>query len=212
MSELSDTAAAATREAGSSAARAREREIVRGALAQVALGQTDAYVRVVELFQHRLLNLVLMAVRDRAAAEDVVQEAFIRAYTHLDAYDAERDFYPWIATIAVRLAQNWRRRAREHARDDLAEDHELAGDGSVLGDVLSEETARQLWQAVGALPSGERMSVMMYYRQDMKVEEIARALGVTSGTVKTLLFRARAKLRRMMQHEISDHASQDLSP
>ena len=71
-------------------------------------------------YQGRLFGLVLMMVREPAAAEEVTQDAFVRAYTHLDRYD-QRPFYPWLATIAVRLAQNRLRAmadvaARRHRR------------------------------------------------------------------------------------------------
>jgi RNA polymerase sigma-70 factor (ECF subfamily) len=157
----------------------------------------------VELYQHRVFNLVQMALRDRAAAEDIVQDAFIRAYTHLDMFDPERDFYPWLATIAMRLAYNCKRRAGEFVSDNANSHQNVATDSCLLEGVLVDERAQRLWHAVSALPSGERMAVVMFYRQDMKVEEIAQALGVTSGTVKTFLFRARAKLRCSMRGDAS---------
>ena len=61
-------------------------------------------------YQDRLFGLVLMMVRQPAGAEEVTQDAFVRAYTHIQHYDDHRPFYPWLATIAVRLAQNWLRR------------------------------------------------------------------------------------------------------
>jgi RNA polymerase sigma-70 factor (ECF subfamily) len=61
--------------------------------------------------------------------------------------------------------------------------------------LLSDERSRRVWQAVAALPSGQRTAVFLYYRDEMAVGDIARALGVTPGTVKTLLFRARRQLR-----------------
>ncbi len=67
-----------------------------------------------------------------------------------------------------------------------------------LTELIADESDRRLWHSVAALPSGERTAAILYYRQDMSVREIASALGVTSGTVKTLLFRARARLRRAM--------------
>lgn len=208
MSERSDLgAAAAIKTAGASAARARERELVRNVLTEIAQGCPDGYARIVELYQHRVFNLVLMVLRDRAAAEDIVQDAFLRAYTHLHMYDVERDFYPWLATIAIRLAQNWKRRVRAHVPDESDPDRNVATASNVLEDVLIDERARRLWRAVGTLPSAERIVVVMYYRQDMKVEEIARAIGVTSGTVKTMLFRARAKIRVAMQDELSVESS-----
>ena len=65
-----------------------------------------------QTYQGRLFGLVLMMVRQPAGAEEVTQDAFVRAYTHLDRYDDHRPFYPWLASIAVRLAQNWLRQSR----------------------------------------------------------------------------------------------------
>lgn len=189
------------------ATRRREQALVRSALEEMRQGRADAYARVVELYQHRLFNLILMGLRDRETAEDIVQEAFIRAFTRLDAYDSTRDFYPWLATIAIRLAQNRKRRVREDVSGEAYERN--ASDSNVLQDVLIEERSQQLWRAVGALPAAERMTVLMYYRQDMKVEEIAQALGVTSGTIKTALFRARTKLRVAMQDEMTTDRSME---
>jgi RNA polymerase sigma-70 factor, ECF subfamily len=67
-----------------------------------------------------------------------------------------------------------------------------------LATLITDERARQLWQAVARLSSGERTAVILHYRDEMAVRDIARALGVTSGTVKTLLFRARRHLRERM--------------
>jgi RNA polymerase sigma-70 factor (ECF subfamily) len=68
-----------------------------------------------------------------------------------------------------------------------------------LNSLLADERDREIWRAVAALPSGERTAVILYYREDMTVRDIAHALGVTVGTVKTLLFRARRHLRVRLQ-------------
>lgn len=164
-------------------------------------GDRDAFGHIVQRYQGRLFGLVLMMVRQREAAEEVAQETFVRAYTHLDRYDVRRPFYPWLATIAVRLAQNWLRghgrvAQREGVRLDSVQ--EPAASGGALDTLVAGERSRRLWQAVAALPSGERSAVIMYYRDEMTVQEIARALGVTTGTIKTLLFRARRRLRERL--------------
>jgi RNA polymerase sigma-70 factor (ECF subfamily) len=64
--------------------------------------------------------------------------------------------------------------------------------------LIGDEGRRALWAAVAALSSGERTSVLLYYRDDLPVGDIARALGVTAGTIKTLLFRARRHLRERL--------------
>ena len=161
----------------------------------------EAFGRLVETYQGRLFGLVLMMVRQPSAADEVTQDAFVRAYTHLDHYDDTRPFYPWLASIAVRLAQN---RLRRHGRTvrregtPLESAEEPAENETALSALLADERDRRLWQAVSALPSGERTVVILYYRDEMAVRDIARALGVTTGTIKTLLFRARRHLRGQM--------------
>ncbi len=165
----------------------------------VRQGDANAFARLVERHQRRLFGLALMLTREGPAAEEVAQDAFVRAFTELDAFDEQRPFYPWLATIAVRLAQNWlARRARVDAREggSPTPGSEPAAADDPLAALIADERSRDLWRSVAALPSGERAAALLFYRQELSVREIARALGVTSGTVKTLLFRARQRLRR----------------
>jgi RNA polymerase sigma-70 factor (ECF subfamily) len=179
-----------------------EAQVVRAAIGAVRRGNREAFARVVDVYQRRLFGLTLMMTRDPSGAEEIAQDAFVRAFTHLDAYDGRRPFYPWISTIAVRLAQNWLvRRTRVRTREGAGldpDDQAVAGGADPLAELIADERDRRLWRSVAALPSGERTAVILYYRQDMNVREIACALGVTTGTIKTLLFRARQRLRRML--------------
>lgn len=176
---------------------ASDQDVVR----DVRQGNRDAFGRIVRAYQSRLFGLVMMMVRDPAGAEEVTQDAFVRAYTHLAHYDERRPLYPWLATIAVRLAQNWlvthgRTVRREGAALEQAPEPEAGP--STLAALVADERGRELWEAVASLSSGERTAVLLYYRDEMGVADIARALGVTSGTIKTLLFRARRHLRERL--------------
>jgi RNA polymerase sigma-70 factor (ECF subfamily) len=175
---------------------------VHDAVAAVRRGDRQAFAPLVERYQRRLFGLALMMTRDPSGADEVVQDAFVRAFGHLDAYDTRRPFYPWLSTIAVRLAQNWLvRRARVQAREgtEIDPEHDAASTGGdPLSSLITDERDRRLWESVAALPSGERTAVILYYRQDMSVEQIASAVGVSGGTIKTLLFRGRQKLRRAL--------------
>jgi RNA polymerase sigma-70 factor (ECF subfamily) len=169
---------------------------------RIRLGDPDAFAELVGRHQRRLFGLILMMVRDPSGAEDVTQETFVRAYVHLDHFDVQRACYPWLASIAVRLSQNWLRKygrtthregtALDDAQEPSSADHRL------LTAIITDERDRELWHAVSMLPSGERTAVVLYYRDDMPVQDVARALGVTTGTVKTLLFRARRHLRQRL--------------
>lgn len=173
--------------------------VVRDAVQAIRRGDSQAFERVVGLYQRRLFGLALMMTRDPAGAEEVAQDALVRAFVHLDAYDERRPFYPWLSSIAVRLAQNWLvKRARDTTREGtaIAEDHAAAAPGAdPLAALIAGEDDRRLWRSVAALPSGERTAAILFYREDLSVRQIAFALGVTAGTVKTLLFRARRRLR-----------------
>ena len=108
----------------------------------------------------------------------------------------------------VRLAQNWLKRharVRMHEPAALEPIHGPATTTDVLDELIIDERGRHLWGSVAGLPSGERTAVILYYRDEMKVRDIARALGVTSGTVKTLLFRARQRLRRTLDDAGANH-------
>jgi RNA polymerase sigma-70 factor, ECF subfamily len=172
---------------------------VAAAVLAVRRGDRSAFETIVRLYQRRLFGLALMMTRDASGAEDVTQDAFLRAFVHLESYDARRPFYPWLSTIAVRTAQNWLvRRARTHSREGT-ELESAPGAAAVtpdpLNELIADETDRALWRTVSRLPSGERTAVILHYRQGMSVAEIGSALGVTTGTVKTQLFRARRTLR-----------------
>jgi RNA polymerase sigma-70 factor (ECF subfamily) len=83
--------------------------LVRSAVRAIRRGEGDAFRHLVELYQKRIFGLALMIVRDHYGAEEITQDAFVRAYKHLDRYDERRPFYPWLATITIRHAQTWLR-------------------------------------------------------------------------------------------------------
>jgi RNA polymerase sigma-70 factor (ECF subfamily) len=175
---------------------------VRDAVLAVRRGEDEAFAAIVDRFQRRLFGLALMITRDPASAEEIAQDALVRAFLNLGSYDLHRPFYPWLATIAVRLAQNWlvkhaRTAGRESATLDDAD--APAPDADPLATLIDDEADRAVWRAVSTLPSGERTAVLLYYRQEMSVAEIAAALGVSAGTVKTHLSRARVKLRHILE-------------
>jgi RNA polymerase sigma-70 factor (ECF subfamily) len=183
---------------------ASDRDVVR----DVRSGDRQAFGHLVQRYQNRLFSLVLMMVRQAAGAEEVTQDAFVRAYEHLDRYDDNRPFYPWLATIAVRLSQNWLRRHGRTVRVEgasLDTAQEPAASPGALAALITSERSRGLWQAVAALSSGERTALLLHYRDEMSVLDIARALGVSAGTIKTLLFRGRRHLRERLQATTTFH-------
>ena len=165
---------------------------------RIESGDTEAYGAVVRTFEGRVTSFCTALLKDRTAAEELTQETFIRAYRHLGSYDPDRSFYPWLARIAFRLAQTYRSRCRSGELPLTAELDRPIGTIDPLEDLIRNEQSRALWQEVYDLPAGERAAVVLFYQQELSVRQVAEALGVTSGTIKTFLFRARRHLRRRL--------------
>jgi RNA polymerase sigma-70 factor (ECF subfamily) len=165
---------------------------------RIESGDTEAYSVIVHTFEKRVTSFCTALLKDRTAAEEVTQEAFIRAYRYLGSYDVDRPFYPWLARIAFRLAQTYRSRHRSDELPLTAELDTPAGTVNALEDLIRNEQSRALWQEVFDLPAGERAAVVLFYQQELSVRQVAEALGVTSGTIKTFLFRARRHLRQRL--------------
>ena len=166
---------------------------------RVRAGDVDAFGQIVKGYERRVFALAVMILRNREGADDVTQDAFVRAFERLDLYDVRRPFYPWLATITMRLSRNWLARHSPGARRETPiqpESSAYASAAPAAVDVLvAEDEGRHLWRLVERLPVGERTAVVLHYRQELSVSEVASVIGVTAGTVKTLLFRARQHLR-----------------
>jgi len=148
------------------------------------------------------MSLCMALMRDAASAEDLAQDVFVRAYRYLHTFDDRRPFFPWLAKIAYRLAQTrWQRQRREVGLPEEAwgQMADAGPDEDPSRHLVADEQARSLWRAVHALPEGQRTSVVLYYAHGMDVRQVAQVLGVSGGTVKTLLFRARRRLHSVLR-------------
>ncbi len=178
-----------------------EREIV-DAVNAVRAGDVQAYATIVARFQGSLMTLCAAILQDRQAADELAQDVFVKAYQRLDTFDVQQPMKPWLVKIAYRLAQQqWRKQAREVTRQEAAATilQQNRGD-SIPGDrLVADEQSEMLWQVVRALPMAQRTAVVLYYRENLTVKQVAGAMGVSSGTVKTHLFRARTQIRVKLQ-------------
>lgn len=173
-------------------------EAVRAVLA----GDKDAFAVIVRRFQGAILTLAAVILHDREAAREVAQEVFVRAWRGLKSFDQTRSMKGWLMGIAYRVASDYQREravrtAKERstaAQGDLRTREEYPLDA-----LIADEQSRALWKLVESLPPGERIAVVLFYREGLSVEQVAKSLGVSPGTVKTSLFRARKHLHTMMQ-------------
>ena len=171
---------------------AQESELVRMARA----GSVEALTRLVEAHQQVVYRIALRIVGNRQEAEDVAQEAFVKAFQALERFDPRRPFAPWLYRIARNAALNWRQRARPQlALADWLED--TAGSGPEAA-AIAAETLDQLRQAIAALPENHRRALLLRHFQGLSYQQIGETLGVPLSDVKSWLFRARQALQRSL--------------
>jgi len=168
-------------------------------LARARQGDLAAFETVVRRYQRRVYGVALRIVRAHDVADDVAQEAFVRAWRSLDRFELGRPFGPWVCRIAANLAVNHVRspRAREEGLPEgYAETR--SSDPGPLGAVLDAEAREVLDEAMGGLSPEQRAVFVLRAVEDMSYEEIAGALGISQGTVMSRLFRARERLAKAL--------------
>jgi len=140
----------------------------------------------------RVVSAVRVIVGDRATAEDVTQEAFARAYISWAKLWPDGNPVGWVHRVATNLAISWRRRAAREIKAiaRLGKRTEMS--------VPGPEAHPELHRAVAALPPRQRAAVALHYVLGMTMDEAAEAMGCRPGTVKSLLFGAREKLRKQL--------------
>ena len=188
---------------------AAEESLSRNLVARHLRGDPEAFAQLVSLFSARVFNLALRFTGDRAEAEDLTQEAFLRAYTALPRSKAELPFRPWLLQITVNLCRDWARRKRPVAFSDLAGsgDDALETGADSLADPLplppqAAETQAQLTdlrRAVMALPPALRLIVTLRYNEELSYEQIGQLLNMPPASVGTSLLRARRRLRAALE-------------
>ncbi len=175
-------------------------------------GDLDSFNRLVELYQRQVYNLCLRMLAVPQAAEDAAQEAFINAYRSLASFRGalpagrQGAFRAWLLRIAANACYDELRRRR--ARPTLSLDAPTPPGGHPLdiadaGAPLDEhaqrlELARCLQDALAVLPPDQRLAVILCDVQGLSYEEIAQATGISLGTVKSRISRARARLRDLL--------------
>lgn len=146
-----------------------------------------------------LFGFALSLCRDRAAAEDLVQETYLRAFRAQRRPEPETDVRPWLFTILHNVWRNERRRRALVSLEDHPEGWEAPGDGAdPLESLDRAEAASRLRSAVEGLPEPFREVVLLRFAEGFSYQEIAQVLSCPAGTVMSRLARARAHLRRAL--------------
>lgn len=179
----------------------------RATIEAILAGQTDAYAELVVRHSRRLFRLAFRIAGDEADADDIVQEAFLRAYVKLDSFGLRSDFGTWIYRIAVHCALDKLKsrtavRVRQVAEEDDPGQYEVqvadsAPDPERLA--ISREIGALEEKAMSGLTSLERAAFVLRHMEDQTTQEIAAALDMAPNNAKQTVYRAVQKVRQRLE-------------
>jgi RNA polymerase sigma-70 factor, ECF subfamily len=169
-------------------------------VAHAAAGDRTAFERLYRRHVDRVFSLCARMVADRARAEDLTQDVFVRAWEKLHLFRGESSFTTWLHRLAVNVVLNERKTdARRRARfEEEDEDRGMDVHAGVVGSTAEPGVLLDLEEAMERLPAGARRVFVLHDVEGYKHEEIAGMLGVTTGATKAQLHRARLLLREAL--------------
>ena len=168
-------------------------------------GDQGAMAALYEQTCGKVFATVRSMIKNEEDAWDILQDAYIKAFTHLDSFAGEEKFLPWVRQIAANTARDWLKKRRPTLFSDLggSEEKELPPEERLVEERESalpeqvldrEETARLLREIIDSLPEDQRAVIGMFYYQEMPVKDIAAALGASESAVKSRLLYGRRKI------------------
>jgi RNA polymerase sigma-70 factor (ECF subfamily) len=169
---------------------------------EVRNGQVDQYRFLVERYHQGLIKHLYNLIHDERTAEDVSQEAFIRAYDKIDQYNEAYAFSTWLYKIADNIA--YRQLKQTIMSRDIDDIEEMLPDDKPSLDEQTEQifTKEAVQNAIKSLPMTYRQVIGLYYWDDFSYEEIAQIVDHPVGTVRTWLYRAKEQLRKELYGQV----------
>ena len=169
---------------------------VEAAIEAVLDGDTAAFSVIVERWQGPLVNLAYRFCRDHERAEDMAQEAFIRAYRGLGSWRRDAAFSTWLFALATNV---YRDEMRKFAPPSVPMEDEMAADGSEEDAAAEADRRRLVQKAVQSLPPKYRDPLLLFYFHEQNVAATAESLRLPEGTIKARLSRGRALLESKLE-------------
>jgi RNA polymerase sigma-70 factor (ECF subfamily) len=172
-----------------------ERHLIR----QMRARERPAFEATIERHYESVYRQHWLLCGDRDLAADLTQETFVEAWKSLPTFSGRSRLRTWLHTIAVRVWHRHLSRLRSAAERPVEMDMEMADPGLGPEEIIEERlTQEAVSYALGRLPDEQRETLVLFYRQEMKYQEIATATGVPLGTVKSRLHEGLKRLRRLL--------------
>jgi RNA polymerase sigma-70 factor, ECF subfamily len=169
-------------------------------------GDDSAFEALVKKYLKPVYNFLYHFVSDREALDDITQETFIKAWKHIEKFDREKNFKVWIFSIAKNTAFDWLKKKKTIPFSTFTDDEgnnmlENIGDDSIFPEELlnRKDSAKILEEKLKKIPDIYRVILVMHYKEDFSLQEIAKILGKPYNTIKSQHQRGLMKLKKLFQ-------------
>lgn len=172
-------------------------------ISQIRKGNILALEALYEKYKGQVYRTALAITRDRGAAEDILQDCFLKVYTHVDKLDGSFPLSPWLHRVAVNLSYNWASTSRRWLIPlEGVIDHLVAGTRTLPESTFERgEVQHVIQKAIASLSFEHRVVIVLFYLDGFSLNEIAYILDCPVGTVKSRLHYARQNLRRKLERD-----------
>ncbi|SNZ17614.1 RNA polymerase, sigma subunit, SigW [Terribacillus aidingensis] len=183
--------------------------IIKHHIKNVKKGDQAAFEEIVSFYQNKVYHIVFRMIGDTYEAQDIAQEAFIRAYTNIHSFDENRKFSTWLYRIATNLSIDRLRKkkpdyhldAEVKGTEGLDMYSQLAADQALPEEeVQNMELQSNIHKEILSLPPKYRGVIVLRFLDDLSLAEIGEILDLPLGTVKTRIHRGRELLRKKLRH------------
>jgi len=168
-------------------------------------GDGDAFAGIVKIYLKPVYNFVYRFVFDRDVAEDLTQETFVKVWKNLERFDRNKNFRTWVFTIAKNTSFDYLKKKKEFPFSKFADEEgnnvlENISDGEILPDEILERSdlAEELEKILQKLPSRYRVILLLHYKEDFSLHEIAEIMDEPYNTIKSKHQRGLARLRKLL--------------
>jgi RNA polymerase sigma-70 factor (ECF subfamily) len=183
--------------------------MIKKRIKQVKKGDQNAFAEIVDLYKDKIYQLCYRMLGNAHEAEDIAQEAFIRAFVNIHTYDMSKKFSTWLYRIATNLSIDRIRKkkpdyyldAEVSGTDGLTMYSQVSAEGALPEDELETmELQATIQQEILKLPDKYRTVIVLKYIDELSLKEIGDILDIPIGTVKTRIHRGREALRKQLRH------------
>jgi RNA polymerase sigma-70 factor (ECF subfamily) len=166
---------------------------------EILSGDVNAYALLVKRYQQPIFNLMLRMTGSEQDAVDLTQETFLRAYEKLEKFNPSAPFFPWLYTMGLNLARDFLRRAKRSPIESYEPENSFSTEFDQDDRLADQIDIQQVQERLQLLPADYREALLLRFHEELSINEVANALGLSVSAAKMRIHRGLLKLRQLLE-------------